>query len=77
MASPNQWQSVLTLVEAGEGVALVPACVQQLRSPGVIFRALHHPSLLVDVILAWRRSAPDVIRDGFLDLLRKNRPVTK
>jgi DNA-binding transcriptional LysR family regulator len=75
VASPNQWQSVLTLVEAGEGVALVPACVQQLHSHGVIFRALHHPSLLVDVILAWRRSAPDMIRDGFLDLLRKNRPV--
>ena len=77
VACPTQWQSVLTLVEAGEGVALVPACVQRLRSDGVIFRALHNQSLLVDVILAWRRSEPDVIRDEFLDLLRKNRPVTK
>ena len=77
VASPTQWQSVLTLVEAGEGVALVPACVQRLRSDGVIFRALHNRSLLVDVILAWRRSEPDVIRDEFLDLLRKNRPVMK
>ena len=41
-------------------------------SDGVIFRALHNRSLLVDVILAWRRSEPDVIRDEFLDLLRKN-----
>ena len=39
-ASPNRWQSVLTLVEAGEGVSLVPASVRHLRSNGVVFRAL-------------------------------------
>jgi DNA-binding transcriptional LysR family regulator len=77
VASPSQWQSVLTLVEAGEGVALVPACVQQLTSHAVIFRALHNPSLLVNVVLAWRRAGPDPVRDAFLDLLRKNRPATK
>ena len=72
--TPSLWQSVLTLVEAGEGVALIPACVQQLRSTGVIFRPLHDQGCLLDVVLAWRRDEPSAIRDGFLALLRKRRP---
>lgn len=72
--TPELWQSVLTLVEAGEGVALIPACVQQLRSTGVIFRTLRDPGCLLDVVLAWRQDAPSAIRDGFLALLRKSRP---
>lgn len=73
-ASPSLWQSVLTMVEAGEGVALVPACVQELRSDGVFFRPLHDRGSSMDVVLAWRRGEPSAIRDGFLELLRKHRP---
>jgi DNA-binding transcriptional LysR family regulator len=73
--SPNLWQSVLTMVEAGEGVALVPACVQQLRSNDVSFHSLLDRGCFLDVILAWRRDEPDAIRDSFLNLLRKNRPA--
>jgi hypothetical protein len=35
---------------------------------------LRDKKCLVDVVLAWRQSDPDAIRDGFLNLLRKNRP---
>jgi hypothetical protein len=63
------------MVEAGEGVALVPACVQQLRSNDVSFHPLLDRGCVLDVILAWRRNEPDAIRDGFLNLLRKNRPT--
>ena len=72
--APRLWQSVLTMVEAAEGVALVPACVQHLRSNGVSFRPLRDKKCRVDVVLAWRQSDPDAIRDGFLNLLRKSRP---
>jgi DNA-binding transcriptional LysR family regulator len=71
--SPNLWQSVLTMVEAGEGVALVPACVQHLQSTGVVFPTLIGRGCMLDVIVAWRHDEPDAIRDGFLNLLRKNR----
>jgi DNA-binding transcriptional LysR family regulator len=73
-ASPNLWQSVLTMLEAGEGVAVVPACVQQLRSDGVWFNNLHDRGCYVDVVMAWRRDKPDYIRDSFLGLVRKTRP---
>jgi DNA-binding transcriptional LysR family regulator len=72
--TPKLWQSVLTLVEAGEGAALVPACVQHLRSNGVTIKTLRERNCQVDVIVAWRRDHPDAIRDGFLTLLRRNRP---
>jgi DNA-binding transcriptional LysR family regulator len=40
MATAASWQSVLTLVEAGEGIALVPACFRQLPSNDVGLPAL-------------------------------------
>jgi DNA-binding transcriptional LysR family regulator len=73
--TPRLWQTVLTMVEAGEGVALVPACVQHLRSNDVVCKALRDKRCQVDVVLAWRDSDPDAIRDGFLNLLRKGRPT--
>jgi DNA-binding transcriptional LysR family regulator len=73
-ASPQLWQSVLKMVEAGEGVALVPACVQELRSEGVLFHPIHDRGAYLDVVLAWRRDEPSAVRDGILELVRKNRP---
>jgi hypothetical protein len=61
------------MVEAGEGVSLVPACVQHLNSSGVVFRTLTNRGCHLDVIVAWRHDEPDAIRDRFLNLLRKNR----
>jgi DNA-binding transcriptional LysR family regulator len=72
--SPNLWQSVLTMVEAGEGVAIVPACVQHLRSNALAFPVLRDRRCMIDVILAWRNHEADAIRDGFLNLLRSSRP---
>jgi DNA-binding transcriptional LysR family regulator len=70
--SPALWQSVLTMIEAGEGVSIVPACVQQLRSDGVLFRPLRDRGCYIEVVMAWRREDANAIRDSFLDLLRKN-----
>jgi hypothetical protein len=62
------------MVEAGDGVALVPACVQHLRCNGVSFHTLRGRGCMFDVVLAWRHNEPDEIRDGFLNLLRSSRP---
>lgn len=71
--SPKQWQSVLTMVEAGVGIALLPASVQYLRSDNVSFRKLTDRKSQAAVLVAWRRDDPDVIRDGFLTILRRDR----
>jgi DNA-binding transcriptional LysR family regulator len=36
----TQWQSVISCVEAGMGVALAPACVEKFRWPGLVFRRI-------------------------------------
>jgi DNA-binding transcriptional LysR family regulator len=36
----TQWQSVISCVEAGMGVALAPACVEKFRWPGIVFRRI-------------------------------------
>jgi DNA-binding transcriptional LysR family regulator len=71
--TPRSWQSVLTMVEADEGVALVPSCVQHLRANDVIFRPLTDKRCKVDAIFAWRRNESSTVRDSFLALLHAKR----
>jgi DNA-binding transcriptional LysR family regulator len=73
VGTPALMQTVLSLVEAGEGVALLPACARTLRSNGVTFHQLQG-GCLVDVVVAWRRNEDCAVREAFLALVRKNRP---
>lgn len=43
----TQWQTVVSLVEAGMGVSIAPACVEKLAWPGVVYRPLHGPGTRV------------------------------
>jgi DNA-binding transcriptional LysR family regulator len=73
MATAASWQSVLTLVEAGEGIALIPACVQQLRANDIVFRHLSDGACRLDAIVAWRRHEANAIRESVLAMLREKR----
>jgi DNA-binding transcriptional LysR family regulator len=67
-----QMQTIVGLVSAGMGIALVPQSVSNLMRPGVEYRALADPTPLVETGLAWRRDNDSPVLRGFLDLLRKN-----
>ncbi len=67
-----QMQTIVGLVSAGMGLALVPQSVSNLMRPGVEYRSLHDPTPTVETGLAWRRDNPSPVLQGFLDLLRKN-----
>jgi DNA-binding transcriptional LysR family regulator len=67
-----QMQTIVSLVSAGMGIALVPQSVSNLMRPGVEYRALADPTPLVETGLAWRRDNPSPVLQGFLALLRKN-----
>ncbi len=80
--TPCSWQSVLTMVEAGEGVALVPECVQLLRANDIVFRPLRNGGRRLDVIVVWRRGESNIFLESFLSLLRagyadQERPVPR
>jgi len=67
-----QMQTIVGLVSAGMGLALVPQSVSNLMRPGVEYRALLDPTPQVETGLAWRRDNVSPVLQGFLDLLRKN-----
>lgn len=69
---PNMMQTVLSLVEAEEGVSIVPACVRNLRSDGVCFYRLQPDNVRVALIAAWKKEAPSVVLKAFLDLIDAN-----
>jgi len=67
----NSMQTILSLVEAEEGVAIVPASTSNLRSNGVRFVRLV-PDLYLDLIAVWPLGEPSVVLRTFLDFLSAN-----
>ncbi|HEX8403551.1 MAG TPA: LysR substrate-binding domain-containing protein, partial [Duganella sp.] len=67
-----QMQTIVGLVSAGMGMALVPQSVSNLMRPGVEYRALADATPLVETGLAWRRDNASPVLRGFLELLSKN-----
>jgi DNA-binding transcriptional LysR family regulator len=65
-----QMQTIVSLVSAGMGLALVPQSVSNLMRPGVEYRALADATPLVETGIAWRRDNPSPVLKGFLELLR-------
>jgi DNA-binding transcriptional LysR family regulator len=71
-ASPKQ--TIVALVSAGLGVALLPASLQALRRAGVVYRPVDGPNLVVETAAVWRRGDPNPIVHAFLAALRAVRP---
>ncbi|MCE3264484.1 MAG: LysR family transcriptional regulator [Pseudoduganella sp.] len=66
-----QMQTIVSLVSAGMGIALVPQSVSNLRRPGVQYLPLVQSTPLVETGLAWRRDNASPVLRGFLELMRK------
>jgi DNA-binding transcriptional LysR family regulator len=69
---PNMMQTVLSLVEAEEGVSIVPACVRNLRSDRVRFYRLQSDDVRVELVAVWKKETPSVVLRAFLDLIDAN-----
>lgn len=67
-----QMQTIVSLVSAGMGIALVPQSVSNLRRPGVEYHPLVQETPLVETGLAWRRDNASPVLKGFLDLMKKS-----
>lgn len=67
----TQMQTIVGLVAAGLGVALVPGSVRRYRQRGVVFRPLRGPVPTVDLAVAWRRGDPSAVLQAFLGVLEE------
>lgn len=68
-----QMQTIVGLVSAGMGMALVPQSVSNLKRPGVEYRTLRDKAPLVETGLAWRCDNTSPVLRAFLEHLRKIR----
>jgi len=69
----STWSGVLTLVESGEGIALVPAGARHLRTPGVTFATIEPETTHVGISIAWNPENEGPIQRDFLKLVLANK----
>jgi len=70
----NNMNSVLATVEAGEGVAIIPASARNLRADNVSFFHLLPDDVRIDFVAAWQKREPSVPLKLFLQLLEEELP---
>jgi DNA-binding transcriptional LysR family regulator len=66
----GQIQTLIGLVAAGVGVALVPGSISQLRRPGVVYRPVKGLTVDMGTWAVWRAADRSPVREQFLGALR-------
>ena len=67
------WSSVVLLVEAGEGIAILPSNLQQRGSNDLVFRPLTNRGASIGLVIAWSPQREGPVQKAFLDLVRQYR----
>ncbi|MDX2231451.1 MAG: LysR family transcriptional regulator [Leptolyngbyaceae cyanobacterium bins.349] len=65
-----QLQTIIGLVSANMGVALVPASLQNLQRAGIVYKPLEETTPQVEVAIAWRSENISPVLHGFLKIIR-------
>lgn len=71
--SSGTWSGVLTLVESGEGIALVPSGVRYLSTPGLVFADVVPQTGHIGLSMVWDPRNDGPIVQNFLALVRANK----
>src|SRR5213593_515059 len=74
---PNFMATVMTLVESGLGVSLIPYCVRTLNRPHVAIRPITPKSLPIPLCATWLRSAANHALAAFVEILRTAKPAIR
>ena len=69
----STWSGVLTLVESGEGIAMVPSGARHLRPAGVVFAPLAPDSTDIGISITWNPENEGPIQRDFLKLVMANK----
>ena len=69
--------SVLSTVEADEGVAIVPASARNLRADNISFFRLQPDDVRIDFVAAWQKKEPSIALKSFLELFDEQLPAIR
>lgn len=72
-----QMQTIVSLVAAGMGVALVPAALERMRRTGVVYRPLAERGAKVEIGIAWRAGDDAPVVRAFVALARERHPLRR
>jgi DNA-binding transcriptional LysR family regulator len=73
---PDFMATVLTLVESGLGVSLVPFCVRSLNRP-VVIRPIAPKSAQIPLCVIWHKGVDNPALTAFLEVLRAATPAIR
>jgi len=65
-----QMQTIVSLVSAGMGVALVPQSLRHLRRTGVVYRPLAEAVPAIETGLVWRSAEVSPVLAAFIEIVR-------
>ena len=71
----NLISSVLTLIQAGGGVTLIPGSLRHFRFSDLAFCPLTKPTGTIELIMAWSPERDDVVKTAFLDFIRSKKKL--
>ncbi len=71
-ATASVASGVLTLVAAGEGIAILPKGAQKLASEDVAFSPIRNPGASIDLVVAWSPLREGPLHQSFLELARRH-----
>lgn len=69
---PNMLQTVLSLVEAEQGIGIVPACARHLRSNCIRFYRLEPDDVRVELVAVWKKENQSSVLRAFIELIEAN-----
>jgi DNA-binding transcriptional LysR family regulator len=73
VATAAVWSSVALLVEAGEGVAILPSNLEHGASKNLTFCPLTNPGAAIGLVIAWAAQREGPVLQAFLKLVRESR----
>jgi DNA-binding transcriptional LysR family regulator len=73
----NLLSSVLTLIQAGEGVTLIPSSLQHARFSDLSFSPLMTPKGAIELVMAWSPDRIGAAQKAFLDFVRSNKKLIR
>jgi DNA-binding transcriptional LysR family regulator len=71
-----QMQTIVSLVSAGMGIALVPQSLRHLRRTGVTYRPLAGAAPTIETGLVWRSAEVSPVLAAFIDIVRAHAATT-
>ncbi|MFN6540940.1 MAG: LysR family transcriptional regulator [Nostoc sp. EkiNYC01] len=65
-----QMQTIIGLVSAGMGIAIVPSSLQNLQRTGVVYRSFEEKTPLVETAIVWREEDITPVLQEFLQMVQ-------